>query len=190
MLRRLAILGGSFNPIHVGHLVVAERAVEALRLDRLLLVPSADTPLKNPATLAPARHRLAMARLAARGLDRVAVSDLEVRRGGTSFTADTVDALDAREIFVVVGADAQLLKWRRIRDLAARVTFAVAARPGCQWPRLPRYIHVIPVAAPLLDISATDLRERLRDGRSVRFLVPAPVERYIRRHGLYHRRLD
>ena len=187
MLRRLGILGGSFNPIHIGHLVIAERAIEVLHLDRLLLVPAADTPLKDPDTLAPARERLAMARLAARRLDRVEVSDLEVRRGGTSCTADTVDVLAraAIEIFLVVGADAQLARWKRIRELADRVTFAVVARPGFKSTRLPRYIHVTPVPAPLLDISATDLRERLREGRSIRFLVPEPVERYILRRGLY-----
>lgn len=185
---RLGILGGSFNPIHIGHLVIAERAIETLRLDRLILVPSADTPLKDPATLAPARDRLAMARLAARGMPRVEVSDIEVRRGGTSYTIDTVRALAPKgTTFLIIGGDslATLTRWRDIRELAKLVIFGVAARPGVRLARVPAWIRTIPVRSPLIDVSATDLRERLRAGRSVRFFVPDAVERYIRRRRLY-----
>lgn len=184
MPTRTALLGGSFNPIHIGHLVIAERARETLKLDRLILVPTADTPLKDPKALAPAHHRLAMARLAVRG-STLAVSAFEVDRRGTSYTIDTVAALKPQ--FLVIGADslASLPRWHRIRDLAALVTFAVAARPGFKPGRVPGYIRHTLVHAPLLDISATDLRERLRVGRSIRWLVPDAIERYIRRHGLY-----
>jgi nicotinate-nucleotide adenylyltransferase len=186
---RLGVLGGSFNPIHLGHLVIAERAVEALALDRLLLIPSADTPLKDRRTLAQARHRLAMARLAVRGNADLAVSDVEIRRGGTTYTVDTIEALRPlfRECFLIIGADsvASLPKWRRIRDLAKLVTFAIADRPGFENPAAPGYVRRIRVPAPRLDISASDLRRRIARGLSVRHLVPAAVERYIRSHGLY-----
>ncbi len=184
MRARFGLLGGSFNPIHIGHLVIAERACEELKLGRIILVPTGDTPMKDPRSLAPARHRLAMARLAVRG-SRLTVSPCEVSRRGMSYTIDTVEALEPD--FLVIGADslAALPRWHRIRDLAARVTFAIAARPGFKPGRVPGYIRHTFVRAPLLDISATDLRERLRTGRSIRWLVPDAVERYIRRHGIY-----
>ena len=186
---RLGLLGGSFNPVHHAHLVIAERAAEAARLDRVLLMPTAVSPLKARSGFASPRDRLAMVRAAARGNRRLEASDLEVRRGGVSYTVETLRELEKRhpgaELFVIVGADAAglLSKWRAIDEVSRRATFLVAARPGHRLPRgLPKHKGV---EVPLLEISSTDLRDRVRRGRSIRYLVPDAVERYIRRRGLY-----
>ncbi len=184
----MGLLGGSFNPIHHGHLVIATRAAEALRLDRVLLVPAARSPLKEGRDLAPPRDRLAMVRLAARGNPLLAPCDLEIRRGGASYTIDTLRELKRRSearIFLILGADAARLlpNWRSIEEVLRLASIALVARPGqTLQPRMPKESIV---EAPLLEISGTDIRERVRRGLSIRYLVPEPVERYIRRKGLY-----
>ncbi|HYE98577.1 MAG TPA: nicotinate-nucleotide adenylyltransferase [Planctomycetota bacterium] len=186
---RLGLLGGSFNPIHHAHLVIAERAAEAARLDRVILMPTAVSPLKARDGFAPARDRLAMVRAAVRGNPRLAASDLEVRRGGVSYTVETLKALGKRHpgsaLFVIIGADAAglLSQWRDIDEVCRRATFLVAARPGHRVPRgMPK--HKV-VEVPLLEVSSTDIRERVRRGRSIRYLVPDAVRRHIERRGLY-----
>lgn len=185
---RLGLLGGSFNPIHHGHLVIATRAAEALKLDRLLFVPTAISPLKKGGDLAPASDRLAMVKLAVRGNPRFGVSDLEIRRGGVSYTVDTVRRLKARtkaRIYLILGADAARLlpEWKSIDEVKELVTFVFAARPGHRLgARMPKQ-YIIEV--PLLEISGTGIRERVRKGLSIRYLVPEAVERYIVRKGLY-----
>lgn len=199
---RLAVLGGSFNPIHVGHLAVAEAAREALALDRVLFVPCALPPHKPPDDLAPARDRLAMVRLALRGHPAFAVSDIEVRRPGRSYSVDTVAALRATTrgaLFLLVGADmlAGLPTWREARRLVALARVAAAGRPGWSFDALrPRLARAFGAAflrgldrrridAPLVGVSSSDIRRRARDGRSIRYLVPEAVARYIRRRELY-----
>ena len=185
---RLGLLGGSFNPIHHGHLIVAERAVEQLRLDRILFIPTAVSPLKNASDLAPAADRMAMARLALKGHPLFEASDAEVKRGGVSYSFDTVERLKTTsEVFLVIGDDAvsDLPKWYRIHDLAARVTFAVAGRPGNYPPPPPGPWKLRRLRVPLIEISGTEIRDRVRRGLSIRYLLPEAVERYIRSHGLY-----
>lgn len=186
---RLGILGGSFNPIHHGHLVIAERAAETLELDRMLLMPTWITPLKSAAEIAPAPERLRMLRLAIRGNDRLEASDFELRRGGVSYTIDTVRALSApgTKLHFVIGSDSLKLlpKWREVRALAKLVTFGIVTRPSYERLRVPKYLRAERVPAPLLDISSTEIRDRLRRGLSVRYLVPDAVVRYIRAKGLY-----
>ena len=185
---RLGLLGGSFNPVHHAHLVIAERAAEALRLDRVLFIPAAVSPLKRPGDLAPARHRWAMLRLALGGNPLFRACDLEIRRGGISYTVDTLRELKRRtgaRLFLVVGADALNLfpLWKEAGEVRRLATLVAAARPGHR-PRLrmPKR-HIVDV--PLLEISGTLIRDRVRKGRSIRYLVPDAVERYIRRKGLY-----
>jgi len=186
---RLGIFGGSFNPIHVAHLVIATRAAEAVHLDRVLFVPTGRTPLKDPGELAPARDRLEMVRRAVRGNPLFAASDLELRRGGTSYTIDTLREVRRRtgaELFVILGADAANLlpRWREAEAVQKAATFVLIRRPGHRLrSRMPKQYQV--VDCPLLDISSTEIRERARAGRSIRYLVPDGVERYIRRKGLY-----
>jgi nicotinate-nucleotide adenylyltransferase len=186
---RLGILGGSFNPIHHGHLVIAERAAEQARLDRVLLVPAAQPPLKEARDVAPAAERLALVKAAVRGHPLFEVSDLEIRRGGVSYTVDTLRELAKRlpsaEFFLILGADAAELlpRWKSIDEVAARATFLFAARPGHEIrARMPKQKMV---EVPLLEISSTELRERLRHGRSVRWLVPETVRLRLERKRLY-----
>lgn len=190
-MSRLGLLGGSFNPIHHGHLIVATRLAEALKLDRILFIPTAISPLKGRGVLASARDRLAMVKLALRGNPLFEASDVEVRRGGVSYTVDTLRELrrpPTDKLFLILGADAARLlpRWRRIGEVRRRVTFALMARAGISLPRpLPK--RYILVKVPLLEISGTEIRERVRKGLSVRYLVPEAVGVYIQRKGLYRR---
>jgi nicotinate-nucleotide adenylyltransferase len=185
---KLGLLGGSFNPVHNAHLVIATRVAEALRLDRVLFIPTDISPLKPPGDLAPARHRWAMLKLALRGNPLFQACDLEMRRGGVSYTIDTLREIRRRtkaRLHLIVGTDALNLlpKWKesgKIRELA---TLVVAARPGHRTRlRMPK-TDIVDV--PLLEVSGTDIRDRVRKGLSIRYLVPDAVERYIRKKGLF-----
>lgn len=182
------LLGGSFDPIHHGHLVMAARAAEALSLDRVLFIPAARSPLKSRGGLASDRDRWAMLKLALRGDPRFEPCDLELRRGGLSYTIDTVRELKRRtaaRLYFILGADAAHLlpRWKSIIELRKLVTFAISARPGQTIPPgTPKRYHV---GMPLLEISGSAIRNRARKGLSFRYLVPDSVERYIRRKGLY-----
>ena len=185
---RLGLLGGSFNPIHHGHLITAVRAAEAARLDRVLFIPAARSPLKATRGLAPARDRWALLKAALRGNPLFEASDLELRRGGISYSVDTLRELkrdtDAR-LFWIVGTDAARLlpKWKAIDEVRRLAEFIVVARPGDSIPRNMSK-HLV-VRAPLLEISSSEIRERLRRGLSVRYLVPDAVERLLRRKRMY-----
>ncbi|MFN3597788.1 MAG: nicotinate-nucleotide adenylyltransferase [Rubricoccaceae bacterium] len=192
---RLGVFGGSFNPPHVAHLAVAEAAAEAARLERVLWVPAATPPHKQrTAALAPARHRLAMTRLAVAGNPRFAVSDLEVARAGISYTVDTLRALAAAHpeatLALLLGGDslAAFLSWREPEAIAHLAELVVYARPGSAAeppPGLPAHARLVRVGAPALDVSSTALRARLAAGKTVRYLVPDAVRAYIAEHGLY-----
>lgn len=188
---RFGILGGSFNPVHHGHLIIATRAAEALKLDRVLLIPTAVSPLKAAGDLASPRDRLAMVRLAVRGNPLLQASDLEVRRGGTSFTVDTLRALRRGldgEFVLILGADAARLlpQWRSIEEVRRLARVVVVGRGGLRPPgKTPKVSKEAIVGVPLLEISSTDIRERVRRGLPIRYLVPEAVERFIRRKRLY-----
>jgi len=185
---KLGLLGGSFNPIHNAHLVIATRVAEALRLDRVLFIPTAISPLKRRDDLAPARHRWAMLKRALRGNPLFRACDLEIRRGGVSYTVDTLREIRKRtgaDLYLIVGADALNLfpRWRQAEEVRKLATLVAAARPGHRRRlRLPKR-HIVDV--PLLEISGTQIRDRVRKGLSVRYLIPESVERYIRQEGLY-----
>jgi nicotinate-nucleotide adenylyltransferase len=188
--------GGSFNPIHHGHLICA-RAVAALKnFDQVALVPSFQPPHKpNAANMAGALDRLTMCRLAVAGDPTFAVEDLELLRPGPSYTLDTVRALKARgeqEIWWLIGADMLLYLpgWHQSADLLAEVNFIAVARLGWEfdWQALPpefRRLESNVVQAPLIQIGSTDIRRRVAEGLSIDYLTPPAVCRYIRNHGLY-----
>lgn len=187
---RLGVLGGTFDPIHIGHLVLGEAAREQLDLDRVLYIPAGVQWRKPAREIAPAGRRVAMTRLAIEGNPAFEVSTLEVDRPGPSYTADTLEALmteyPGSDLQLVLGHDAyiDLPNWvrpERIRELA---TVVVAARNGEGVGVEPPAVRL---AMPEIGISATDIRERVAAGRSIRYLVPAAVEAYIRAHGLYGR---
>lgn len=190
MTRRVGVFGGTFDPPHVGHLAIAEWARDRLALARVLLVPAGEPPHKRGRPVTAARHRLAMARLAARGNPAFAVSPIEAEREGPSFTVDTLRALRVRErgarLFLVIGADSldDFPDWRDPEGILELATLAVAERNGAGGRKRSRPPHVR-LEFPPLDISSSVLRRRARDGHSLRYLVPDPVIAYIRRHGLY-----
>ncbi|MBX3132724.1 MAG: nicotinate-nucleotide adenylyltransferase [Gemmatimonadaceae bacterium] len=190
MATRIGILGGTFDPPHIGHLLLALDAVEALGLDQLVFVPAARQPLKQGVPMTAAEHRLAMVRLLAAADSRFHVDDSEVTRGGLSFTIDTVRGLrtahpDA-ELFLLMGADtaATLPQWRETEALALLVQVAVAGRGDGPMPK-PAGFRVQPLPSRRVDISATEIRVRVGAGRSIRGFVPDAVADYIAAHGLY-----
>ncbi len=184
---RLGIFGGTFNPIHLGHVVLAETAREVLRLDRVLFIPTGQPPHKAVRGVLPGPVRLAMIRQAIRGQPAFAASDLELRRSDVSYSIETVRLLHRRfqdaRLFLLIGADMLAVRWVAWKEIKRLCTVAVVRRPGAA-PRR-REAGVTWLAMPQIDISSSDIRRRLRAGRSIRYLVPPAVERYIRQHRLY-----
>ena len=193
-LKRLGVLGGTFDPVHYGHLVCAAQLQEAFALDLVLLVPCNRSPHKPHYRPAPSRHRLAMTRQAVFGREGLAVSDLEIRRGGISYTIDTVRDLRRLvgprvEIWLLMGTDAYLdvPAWKDFRSVVRECRLGVACRPGYKARRLPEAVRSKARFAEItsLDVSSTDIRRRLRGGLTVAYLVPERVENYIGRNRLY-----
>jgi nicotinate-nucleotide adenylyltransferase len=193
--RRLGVFGGTFDPPHVGHLALAEWARERLKLDRVLFVPAGRPPHKDGKGISSPEARLAMTRLAVRGHPAFAVSALELGSGAPSYTVDTLRRLRRRHpgtrLYLLIGADSlgEFAAWRGPEAILRLATVAVAARPGSgrRRPRAPRG-RLVALGNPVLDVSSSDLRARVRAGRSVRYLVPDAVARYIARRRLYRRR--
>ena len=212
-MARVGVLGGSFNPIHYGHLLLADEVVETLGLDRLLFVPAASPPHKPASQLAPATDRCEMVRLAIAGHPKFAVSDIELQRPGPSYTVDTLEILAAGgdELFYVVGSETflDLLTWRDPRRLARLARLVVIPRAGSPFDvesaaaqKVLRDIGVeggfvtdlrggVPargvliVHATSLPLSASELRRRVRAGQSLTFRMPPAAIAYMRAHGLY-----
>ena len=191
---RVGVLGGTFDPIHIAHLVLAEQAREQLVLDKVLLIPAGDPWRKAGRDITPALLRLEMARRAAAGDDHLAVDPREVLRVGASYTIDTLRELRAElddddDLFLILGEDAlaDLPNWREPEALADYATIVVAPREGIDAPEsLPFDPSAIErIDMPYMDISATDLRHRARLGRSLRYLVPDAVLAFIEEQGLY-----
>jgi nicotinate-nucleotide adenylyltransferase len=208
---RAAVFGGSFNPIHLGHLLMADEMLERLRLDRVMFVPAAAPPHKPASLLAPPEHRYEMVRLAVAGHPGFEVSDLELHRRGPSFTVDTLEALARTddELFLLVGSETflDLLSWRRPRRIVELARLVVVPRTGSAFDvesaaagkvlreiGAERFVGpdgpvtpdtVVVVRASSLPVSSSDLRARVRQGRSLDYRVPEAVLAYIRRHGLY-----
>lgn len=186
------MLGGTFDPPHIGHLVAAVNVRHVLGLERVLLVV-ANVPWQKVASreVSPAGDRLAMVEAAAAGLEGVEASDVEIRRGGPSYTVDTLCELRRRdpdaELFVILGADAAagLDTWERAEELPRLGTLVLVDRPGVECPPPPEGWPVVRVEVPRLEVSSTDLRARVLDGRPLDFLVPDAVVTCIRHRRLY-----
>lgn len=212
-MKRVGILGGTFDPLHLGHLRAAEVVRDALGLDRVVFVPAATPPHKTRSDVTDAGHRLRMVELGLEGERFFEVSRIEVDRGGPSYTIDTLDALAAEDpevqLFFVTGTDAfsEIRTWHRWRELLGRYAFAVHERPGHPVegarkllafegapPLFPESdtkplagggpgVHL--VRREMIDVSSTGIRSSVREKRSIRFLVPDPVEAYIQEFRLY-----
>jgi len=202
-MARIGIFGGSFDPVHVGHLVLAEWARVERELDEVLFVPAGRPPHKPAGPLAPAEHRLRMLELAVGDNAAFRVSRVELDAEGPCYTLLTVRRLKGQrpdgELFLLMGGDSllDLPNWWRAEELASEVAVIAFDRPGALladgldglasrfgegWARR---VMELRVEAPLLQVSATAIRQRVRRGLSVRYLVPEPVRRYIEQHGLY-----
>jgi len=192
---KLGLFGGTFDPIHLAHLIIAEWVREGLGLDRVLFVPADVPPHKTQRELSPAWQRLAMVRLATADSPFFVASDLEIRRGGISYTIDTVRAVRqlfavaADELFLIIGSDSlqEIATWREPEKIFAACQVAVVTRPGYDHDKAPAEFAAKAtfLATPLLDVSSSQIRERVKAGKSIRYLVPRSVERYIEEHGLY-----
>lgn len=190
--KRIGLLGGSFDPVHLGHLMVAQDAIERMALDRVTLIPAARSPLKNRAPMASDDDRLALLRAAIDGDPRFALSTAELRRGGTSYTVETIDEMTrgaSAQFFWIIGADqaASLKAWHRIEDLVGMVEFIVLPRPGFAWDpdSLPPGARFHVLESHLMEISSSEIRDRVHKGRSIRFLVPEGVATEIEKRHLY-----
>lgn len=200
---RLGIFGGSFDPIHYGHLLLAEACREQCELDRVLFMPAATAPHKQTANATQARHRLEMVELAIAGHAGFATSTLELDRGGVSYTVDTLAATAEQypeaELFFLMGADSlnELATWRQPERICELAIPVVVARGGEAKPDFsslapltsPERLGEIEshlVQAPLIELSSTEIRERVAGQRSIRFRTPRAVEQYIQTHDLYH----
>jgi nicotinate-nucleotide adenylyltransferase len=189
---RLGVFGGTFDPPHVGHLVLAVNARYELALDRLLLVVANDPWQKTSLRpVSSADDRLALVEAAVADVDGLEASALETQRGGTSFTADTLGALrdedSSRELFLVVGSDAAagLPTWERIDEVRRQATIVVAARPGSEDGQPPPGWDWQRIETPRLEVSSTDLRARIAEGRPLDYLLTPPVIACINQRRLY-----
>jgi nicotinate-nucleotide adenylyltransferase len=199
MPHRVGLLGGTFDPVHVGHLVAAEEARAALALDEVMFVPAAEPPHKPGRPITPARHRLAMLELAVEDHSGFSVSRIDVDRAGPHYTVDLLrlarDQLrPGTELFFLMGMDSlsELATWRDPETIIRLARPVVVDRPGYE-ADLAALEKAVPgvtervafVTMPLIGISGTDLRRRVAAGSPIRYQVPAAVERYVRRHRLY-----
>ena len=187
---RVGILGGAFNPIHIGHLALAEAARDTLNLDRVLFIPTNLPPHKATRELLPGPARLKLVQLAIRDHGAFAASDIELQRPGVSYTIETVRTLRKQlpdaTLFLLIGEDMLAVPWLAWGALKRLCTVVVAHRgAGRRATRAQAGLTWLPM--PRLDIASSNLRARLKSGRSIRYLVPAAVDRYIRSHRLYPR---
>lgn len=197
-MKRIAILGGTFNPIHNGHLHLARQFASLLEAEQVLFIPTSVPPHKAAPDLAEAEDRVAMCRLACEGMP-YEVSDLEICRGGPSYTSETLAALKRRypgyELCFIVGEDMFLTldRWREPERIYALATICAAPRSACGLARLEQYAKKIAASGAktilaniaFLPVSSTMVREAVRDGKDIRGLVPAGVATYIKKKGLY-----
>jgi nicotinate-nucleotide adenylyltransferase len=216
--QKIGILGGTFNPVHYGHLAAAEEVRDRLKLDRILFIPSFIPPHKQEEEVPSAVHRMEMVRLADMGNPAFEPSDIEIRRGGRSYTIDTIEALReahaGTELYFITGLDSflEIQTWNHWERLLTLCSFVVLSRPGYRFTNLLKIDFMKPAAGeiaalergerthamvrtgaftvfleviPHFDISSTDIRRRMREGRSIKYHLPDAVETYIIKNKLY-----
>lgn len=201
---RIGLLGGTFDPVHTGHLIIAQNAIEVFDLSSVLFIPCADPPHKQTRSLATACHRMNMLKAAIEHDLRLEASDIEITRGSTSYTIDTLTQLrktyKLEQFFFIIGSDTlkELYMWKNIYKLLEMCEFATLERPGHNLCSLtPEELHLDPpwperllkntASVCRVDISSSSIRHRIAEGMSIRYLVPTEVEIYIAEHNLYGR---
>ncbi|MCX7780840.1 MAG: nicotinate-nucleotide adenylyltransferase [Negativicutes bacterium] len=198
--RRIGVLGGTFDPIHIGHLVTAEVVRLEYGLEKVIFIPASSPPHKQNVAVTPAFHRYIMTAMATYSNPHFFVSDIELKRPGPSYTIDTIKALldihgSDTELYFITGVDAvlELPTWYRIRELLELCHFVAATRPGSTG-RIDDIIehfgeigraHIHRLDTPELEISSTDIREKVKKGLSIKYIVPESVENYILKERLY-----
>ena len=196
---RIGIMGGTFNPIHYGHLLCAEQARCKFRLRQVIFVPSGEPPHKHIVHIAPAQHRYNMTLLATSTNPHFSVSRVEIDREGPSYAVDTIAYFIKLyseynpKVYFITGCDAvtEILSWRKPEKILSMATIIAATRPGYDFKNLRDTVgldvfkQIKPLEASALAISSTDIRSRIEDGRPIRYLLPEAVEQYVRKHGLY-----
>jgi nicotinate-nucleotide adenylyltransferase len=198
---RIGIIGGSFNPVHIAHLIIADRFVDQRGLDECYFVPTYQSPFKtSDASVAPAEDRLAMVRSATVQHPRFKVSDVEIQRGGVSYTIDTIrffkDVNPTAEINILIGSDqaVEFVRWKEWQQILREAQVCVVRRPFLLTPemedRLSETLTIdekspVWISAPLLEISSTEIRKRVREGKSINYLTVKAVRDYIAEHRLY-----
>lgn len=186
--KRIGILGGTFNPPHLGHLNIAQQAGHQLGLDQVFFMPDAEPPHIDSKPSIPSKHRKKMVEQSIKGNDLFALETMELERGGKSYTVDTMKELTEKnpntDYYFIIGADMveYLPKWERIDELLSYVHFVGVGRPGYEGESV---YPIIWVDSPSLDISSTSLRKMVQAGQSIRYLVSESVEEYIEKEGLY-----
>ena len=198
--RRLGVMGGTFDPIHYGHLIAAERAREEMALDEVLFIPSGTPPHKSNDGVAPSIDRYRMIGLAIASNDRYRLSDMEITRGGASYTVDTLRALldmdKDVQLYFITGADAilEIATWKDPGEILKMCRFIAVSRPGYSldgiWKVAGAFINdpersITGLSIPGMDISSTEIRERVREGKSIKYLLPDDVIDFITERGLY-----
>ncbi|MDI6786146.1 MAG: nicotinate-nucleotide adenylyltransferase [bacterium] len=192
-MKRIGLLGGTFNPIHNGHLFLASQAKEKCSLEQVIFIPSALPPHKEEHSLVDATHRYIMANLATLDNDDFIVSDIEIHRGGKSYTLDTLRELKKiykteTIIYFITGYDAisELNTWKDVEKLLELCIFIFATRPGHKPKIDERYLkHTQQLTIPELNISSTYIREKIKNRKSIKYLVPDLVYKYITKYNLY-----
>jgi len=188
-VKRIGLFGGTFDPPHIGHLIIAETAWEQLGLERIYFVPAYIPPHKRGKKCTPVSHRLAMIQLALRGNRHFDMLDCEVKRRGVSYTIDTLREIKEQycgyEFFFILGSDnlQQFHTWKNPDEIMKLAHLVVYERPNI--PIHKKYSSAIQLCGPLLDISSTDIRAKVTKQQSIRYLVPKAVEQYICKHRLY-----
>jgi nicotinate-nucleotide adenylyltransferase len=190
---RIGVFGGTFNPPHLGHLIVAESARESLNLDKVLFIPCASPPHKSSRSLADADCRLEMVKLAISGNTCFEASDIEIERGGKSYTVDTLRALTAlyprAELFLLIGIDnlLELHTWKEPEEIFGLCDVVAINRPGFDPANVRKdYLRRVTfLRYPSIDISSSEIRRKAKMGKSIKYLVPSAVESYILKHGAY-----
>ena len=187
---RIGILGGTFNPIHIAHLILADEALSKLRLDKIVFVPTYIPPHKNIDVSMKPKDRLKMVELAVEDNDAFEVSKFELEMKKKSYSVDTIKEFrkvygDAAQLYFITGSDLlkDLFSWKNVNEIFKMSKFVVANRPGYPVEGVPEDAETV-VITPI-EVSSEDIRKRLKEGRSIRYLVPEKVRRYILKHNLY-----